>query len=134
MTPLQFEQLYQTGWAELETLVATIEQQKTWRKSSTPRVDGERLAALYRKACEHLALARARAYPAYIQDRLDRITAHAHQVIYQHRASARRASCNSLRRIFHERSVRTRCMCGSPSPHSCCRRSSSAFWCTRGRS
>jgi uncharacterized membrane protein SpoIIM required for sporulation len=46
---------------------------------------GERLAALYRRACEQLALARARAYPAYLLDRLDRLTAEAHQLIYRRR-------------------------------------------------
>lgn len=43
------------------------------------------MAALYRRACEHLALARARAYPRYLLDRLDKLTADAHQVIYQRR-------------------------------------------------
>ena len=45
---------------------------------------GERVAALYRRACEHLALARARFYPAYLVDRLEQITGDAHQAIYQH--------------------------------------------------
>jgi uncharacterized membrane protein SpoIIM required for sporulation len=40
---------------------------------------------LYRRTCEHLALARARSYPSYIVDRLERITADAHQLIYQRR-------------------------------------------------
>ncbi|MEJ0035424.1 MAG: stage II sporulation protein M [Gammaproteobacteria bacterium] len=86
MTPLQFEQLYQDGWAELEGELNEILGKKSLRKDGkkTP-VNGERLAELYRRACEHLALARARAYPAYLQDRLDRLTAEAHQVIYQHR-------------------------------------------------
>src|SRR5689334_21851064 len=86
MTPLQFEQMYQDGWTELENQLNEILRGKTVRKDQkkTP-IDGEQLAELYRKACEHLALARARAYPTYIQDRLDRLTAEAHQVIYQHR-------------------------------------------------
>jgi uncharacterized membrane protein SpoIIM required for sporulation len=46
---------------------------------------GERIAALYRRACEQLAIARARSYPAYLLDRLERLTADAHQVIYQQR-------------------------------------------------
>lgn len=82
MTPLQFEQLYQEGWAELENQLNEVLRRKAGKKEP---VDGERLAELYRKACEHLALARARAYPAYIQDRLNRLTSEAHQVIYQHR-------------------------------------------------
>jgi uncharacterized membrane protein SpoIIM required for sporulation len=43
------------------------------------------MAALYRRACEHLALARARFYPAYMVDRLERMTAVSHQLIYQRR-------------------------------------------------
>jgi uncharacterized membrane protein SpoIIM required for sporulation len=86
VTPLQFEQLYQDGWQELETLLKDVLQPgATGRKQGKPSVDGERLAALYRRACEHLALARARAYPAYLLDRLERLTSDAHQVIYQHR-------------------------------------------------
>ena len=85
MTPLQFEQLYQDGWTELEKLLGEVDRLKAFRKNTQTPIDGERLAGLYRKACEHLALARARAYPSYLQDRLDRVTAHAHQVIYQHR-------------------------------------------------
>src|SRR5689334_24454182 len=81
MSPLQFEQLYQGEWEELEKLLATLRSGKGKKEG----VSGERLAELYRRACEHLALARARAYPAYIQDRLDRLTSEAHQVIYQHR-------------------------------------------------
>jgi uncharacterized membrane protein SpoIIM required for sporulation len=86
MTPLQFEQMYQDGWAELESqLNGVLRRGSRSRAEKKNPIDGERLAALYRQACEHLALARARAYPAYIQDRLDRLTAEAHQVIYQHR-------------------------------------------------
>src|SRR6185369_7144993 len=74
------------GWAELEgQLNAVLGRALPKSGKKKQPVDGERLAELYRRACEHLALARARAYPAYIQDRLDRLTAEAHQVIYQHR-------------------------------------------------
>jgi uncharacterized membrane protein SpoIIM required for sporulation len=48
-------------------------------------VSGARIAELYRRACEHLALARARFYPAYMVDRLERVTADTHQLIYQRR-------------------------------------------------
>jgi uncharacterized membrane protein SpoIIM required for sporulation len=79
MTPLKFEALYQAEWQELEQLV-----KRTNKKPAQP-LRGERIAALYRRACEQLALARARSYPAYLQDRLERLTADAHQVIYQQR-------------------------------------------------
>jgi uncharacterized membrane protein SpoIIM required for sporulation len=82
VTPLQFEALYQGEWQELEDLLDRVLGRK---KKTASGARGERLAALYRRACEHLALARARSYPAYLLDRLDRLTAEAHQVIYQQR-------------------------------------------------
>jgi len=83
VTPLAFEALYQAEWQELEALLDRVLSRTSKKSSEPPR--GERIAALYRRACEHLALARARAYPAYLVDRLDRLTADAHQVIYQQR-------------------------------------------------
>jgi hypothetical protein len=83
VTPLRFEQLYGEEWSELEAQLASL--MKGGRKSRREPVRGERVAELYRRACEHLALARARNYPRYLLDRLDRITADAHQVIYQRR-------------------------------------------------
>jgi len=85
MTPLQFEALYQDEWQELERLLDRVLRRKHDPKRSKAPIQGERIAALYRRACEHLALARARSYPAYLLDRLDRLTADAHQVIYQQR-------------------------------------------------
>jgi len=85
MTPLSFEALYQDEWRELETLLDRVLGRANKVGRETSPVQGERIAALYRRACEHLALARARSYPAYLQDRLDRVTADAHQVIYQQR-------------------------------------------------
>jgi uncharacterized membrane protein SpoIIM required for sporulation len=83
MTPLQFEALYQEEWQELETLLDRVLGRKRGQRGSLESVPGERVAALYRRACEHLALARARAYPAYLLDRLERLTSDGHQVIYQ---------------------------------------------------
>ena len=83
MTPLQFETLYQGEWQELETLLRRFPGAR--RKSDPAARQGERLAVLYRRVCEQLALARARSYPAYMLDRLERLTADAHQRIYQRR-------------------------------------------------
>jgi uncharacterized membrane protein SpoIIM required for sporulation len=80
MTPLQFEAQYQSEWDELQTLLTNLRPRA--RKNEAP-VSGERLASLYRRACEQLALARARSYPAHIVERLNQLTADAHQVIYQ---------------------------------------------------
>jgi uncharacterized membrane protein SpoIIM required for sporulation len=85
MTPLHFEELYQAEWQELESLLDRAFDRKTGKVNVSLPIRGERVAALYRRACEHLALARARAYPPYLLDRLDRLTSDAHQVIYQRR-------------------------------------------------
>jgi uncharacterized membrane protein SpoIIM required for sporulation len=74
MTPLLFEQAYQDEWSELEEMLDRPEGRRA-----------DRLATLYRRACEHLALARARSYPAYMVDRLERMTGRAHQLIYHRR-------------------------------------------------
>jgi uncharacterized membrane protein SpoIIM required for sporulation len=85
MTPLSFEALYQAEWQELESLLDRALGRAKGKSSAHATVPGERVAALYRRACEHLALARARSYPAFLLDRLDRLTSDAHQLIYQHR-------------------------------------------------
>jgi len=84
MTPLHFEELYQAEWRELETLLDRILKRGKAVQNGTP-IEGQRVAVLYRRACEHLALARARSYPAYLLDQLERLTSDAHQVIYQRR-------------------------------------------------
>ena len=80
MTPLQFEQQYHATWEELDAALTQLRDGK--RRGDQP-VEGEHFAELYRRCCEQLALARARAYPTYLVDRLAHLTAEAHQVIYQ---------------------------------------------------
>jgi uncharacterized membrane protein SpoIIM required for sporulation len=97
MTPLQFERLYEREWDELERALEAIGKSgMSLRNKTRDMRSGERIAELYRRACEHLALARARAYPAHLTERLDQLTADAHQAIYQRRefGAAR------LRRLF----------------------------------
>ena len=86
MTPLQFEALYQKEWIELEALLDRVLGRGSARGQERDDVPGERVAALYRRSCEQLALARARSYPAYVVDRLERLTADGHQVIYRQHA------------------------------------------------
>lgn len=81
MTPLQFEGHYRREWDELEGYLNQL--RSGGKQSST--LDGEYITTLYRRACEQLALARARSYPAYIVDHLNELTADAHQLIYQRR-------------------------------------------------
>jgi uncharacterized membrane protein SpoIIM required for sporulation len=84
VTPLQFEALYQAEWQELAGLLKSALEGKSQDAKRAP-IRGERVAALYRRACEHLALARARAYPADLLERLEQLTSDAHQLIYQRR-------------------------------------------------
>jgi uncharacterized membrane protein SpoIIM required for sporulation len=84
VTPLHFEELYQGEWRELEELLDQLLRRRKGVRRSAP-IQGERVAVLYRRACGHLALARARSYPAYLLEHLERLTADAHQVIYQRR-------------------------------------------------
>src|SRR5262245_3701840 len=83
MTPLHFESLYEKEWQELEHALAPILDGHKRKSEAANPIRGERVAELYRRACEHLALARARNYPRYLLDRLDKLTSDAHQVIYQ---------------------------------------------------
>jgi uncharacterized membrane protein SpoIIM required for sporulation len=85
MTPLHFEQQYQAEWDELAAQVRLIFEGRAKQSATSRPIRGEHVASLYRRACEHLALARARAYPRYMIDKLERITSDAHQVIYQRR-------------------------------------------------
>ena len=73
MTALDFEASNEAQWLELEKAVSGGE--KT--------LDPERFLFLYRAACEHLALAEARGFPAPLVSRLSRVTARAHQIVYR---------------------------------------------------
>jgi uncharacterized membrane protein SpoIIM required for sporulation len=95
MTPLAFEQRFGAEWDELAVLLDAVEgiarkarSEGGFAEPKAPKpqnVEVERLAALYRRACEHLALARARAYPVPMIARLDALAHRAHQAIYRRR-------------------------------------------------
>src|SRR4029453_1523841 len=94
-TPLQFEQLYERDWLDLELLLNQIASPGKVTAVSAAQVSGARVAFLYRRPCEHLARPRAPPNPAYIVDRLERLTADAHQLIY-HRREAGAAKLKHL--------------------------------------
>jgi uncharacterized membrane protein SpoIIM required for sporulation len=91
MTPLQFEAAHAAAWNELEAALGTPP--KGRRASAADRA---RIATLYRAACEHLALAEARAYPVWLIERLEALTAHGHQRIYRETDFG----LDKLRRLF----------------------------------
>jgi uncharacterized membrane protein SpoIIM required for sporulation len=82
MTPIDFEERYAVEWNELEQLLQKLRTGSTRERSEA---SAKRFAALYRRACEQLALARARAFPAYLVERLESMTHEAHQIIYNRR-------------------------------------------------
>ena len=84
MRPLHFERLHEDEWVALEAALDEIDGAKS-RSASPGGISGVSVAALYRRACDHLALARARSYPFYIINRLERMTSRAHQAIYYRR-------------------------------------------------
>ncbi|AEG94325.1 stage II sporulation protein M [Ramlibacter tataouinensis] len=75
-TARQFEAMYAATWAALERLLDEAE-------GGAKHYDGAALATLYRRSCEHLALARARAYPIHLTQRLESLTERAHRQIYR---------------------------------------------------
>jgi uncharacterized membrane protein SpoIIM required for sporulation len=84
MTPLQFEGLYAARWSELEAALDALDgaKDKSKKRGERKRIDAARVAALYRSACEHLALARSREYPVHLVERLEQLTQRAHQRVY----------------------------------------------------
>ena len=79
MTPLQFEARHAPQWQELENLLAQAE----GKPAQGAHENGARLALLYRRACEQLALAQARAYPIHLTQRIERLAERAHRQIYR---------------------------------------------------
>jgi uncharacterized membrane protein SpoIIM required for sporulation len=73
MTALEFETSNAALWRELEQALTLSEQ----------KINPERFLLLYRMCCEHLALARARGFPAPVVERLSIVTARAHQIVYR---------------------------------------------------
>jgi len=73
MTPLEFEAAHGAAWGELESLLT----------KPPHELEPQRFLALYRASCEHLALAQARGFPDPVIERLSRLTATAHQIVYR---------------------------------------------------
>lgn len=79
MTPLQFEAEHGALWDELDAALGALPKP---RRAAAP-ADRARVAALYRAACEHLAIAESRAYPVWLIERLESLTARGHQRVYR---------------------------------------------------
>lgn len=85
MNPLQFEAQYAPAWSALQAGLDRLDGVKAYRweqQAGAPLTSDAELARLYRAACEHLAMARARDYPPHITERLEQLTQRAHQRVY----------------------------------------------------
>ena len=91
MTPLQFESQHAAAWQELEAALSAPA-----RKRGTAPADRARIAALYRGACEQLAIAESRSYPVWLIERLETLTSRGHQLIY----AQADFGIDKLRRLF----------------------------------
>ena len=95
MTPRQFEARYEAVWVELKRGLDALDRghgaHRKPRKlkpgefptDAAPLPGAARIAQLYRQCCEHLALARERAYPVHLVAQLETLAARAHQRIYR---------------------------------------------------
>lgn len=84
MSPLQFEERHAAEWAALEALLQALEAGGKAARGA----DAAAAARSYRRVCEQLALARSRAYPLHIADRLDGLAERAHRLLYRPPAGA----------------------------------------------
>ena len=92
MTPLQFEAQHAAAWQELEAALAPTSR----KRGAAPRRPRRASRALYRAACEHLAIAESRSYPVWLIERLEALTSRGHQLIYRQADFG----IDKLRRLF----------------------------------
>ena len=88
MTPVKFEADYQAVWDALDAALEQAEgnaakPSKANQANAPTLATGAELAAMYRRSCEHLALAQARGYPIHLVQRLETLTQRAHRLIYR---------------------------------------------------
>ncbi len=98
MTPNEFVRRYEEDWLRLEALIDGAhgkdkrenKRGKRGKKAAAENKpvppDKSTLPALYRRVCQHLALARDRHYPPALIERLDRLTLAGHQTLYAARS------------------------------------------------
>jgi uncharacterized membrane protein SpoIIM required for sporulation len=78
MNQEQFIHAHETDWRRLESW---LDGSKARDAHAAP-ITAEEFATLYRKACQHLALARSRLYSHYLIERLDRLVVNGHAHLY----------------------------------------------------
>ena len=78
-----FEEKYRGGWQEFESWLDRLDAGRS-SEASVPRpaFDAAELPARYRRLCQHLALARDRAYSADLVERLNALVLRGHHLLY----------------------------------------------------
>ena len=82
MKQQRFEVCYRGCWALMEELLVFLESQGTFKKPSACAVDRSELPEIYAEICQHLAIAKSRAYSTNLIHRLHDLTLRAHHQIY----------------------------------------------------
>jgi uncharacterized membrane protein SpoIIM required for sporulation len=77
MTSLEFEARHEGEWRVLEAQLGELE------AGRGARIDAEAALRGYRRVCEQLAIARARAYPLHLAERLDGLAQRAYRLVYR---------------------------------------------------
>ena len=83
MKQQRFEVCYQKCWALMEELLVFLEAQGTFKKPPACAVDRSELPEIYVEICQHLAIAKSRAYSTNLIHRLHDLTLRAHHQIYK---------------------------------------------------
>jgi uncharacterized membrane protein SpoIIM required for sporulation len=103
----QFEARHAALWAEVERLLdlhegraLSAQEQRALGRLSPMRAEGsqglEQLPALYRRLCQHLALARHRGHSAPLQDRLNALALRGQVALYRRPGAGLRAAAHRL--------------------------------------
>jgi uncharacterized membrane protein SpoIIM required for sporulation len=77
MTPLDFESRHAEEWRVLEAQLAELE------AGHGARIDAAAAWRSYRRVCEQLAIARERAYPLHVAERLDALAQRGYRLVYR---------------------------------------------------
>lgn len=92
MSAGDFVRRHEAEWERFEALLTAGDKGRT-----PPRAD---FPVLYRRVCQHLAIARDRHYPPYVTERLNRLALAGHQELYAARTGLARAILEFVRRDF----------------------------------
>jgi uncharacterized membrane protein SpoIIM required for sporulation len=89
MTQEDFQRHHESDWVRLQAMLDALSSRK-----GRSQVDAAEFPRLYRRVCQHLAIARERQYATYVVDRLNDLVLRGHQQFYS-------AQAGLLSRMLH---------------------------------